>query len=109
MHEKARGSLILPVKGGFLFMQMLSVGKLGLSKCLSSDCEVLQMLGPCLSIAGRNFFLTLEPISPLELSKSNGAWEDGFDLGLPEVSSGVRVHSESAVLLQFSVRLLSWP
>lgn len=67
MHEKARGSLILPVKGGFLFMQMLSVGKLGLSKCLSSDCEVLQMLGPCLSIAERNSFLTLEPISPFKL------------------------------------------
>lgn len=74
MPEKARGSPILPVKSGFLLMQMLSVGKLGLSKCLSSDCEALQILGPGLSIAERNSFPPLEPISAPELSKSDGAW-----------------------------------
>lgn len=109
MPEKARGSLILPVKNGFLLLQMLSVGKLGLSKCLSSDCEALQILGPGVSIAERNSFPTLEPISPPELRRSNGAWYDGCDLGLPEVSSEIRVHSENAVLAQFSVTLLSWP
>lgn len=42
-------------------------------------------------------FLTLEPISLLEVGKSDHAQKDRFDLGLLDVISELCVHSENAV------------